>query len=141
MYKKILVPTDVSGPSRNALLTALELARQFGSEIELFHVTPTPQEFVGYSTEYAVYVAPETIAEAAQAALEAALKDIAPGEVQVKKKYASGHPATAILEEIKTGFDLVVMGSRGHGPFTGGVIGSVSLRVLAHAECPVLIVR
>lgn len=141
MYKKILVPTDVSGPSRNALLTALELAKQFGSEIELYHVSPSLQEFVGSSTEYAVYVAPEAIAEAGQAIVEEALKGIDLGAVTVTKKHVSGHPATAILEEIKNGFDLVVMGSRGHGTFTGAFIGSVSLRVLAHAECPVLIVK
>jgi nucleotide-binding universal stress UspA family protein len=36
--------------------------------------------------------------------------------------------------------DLLVMGSRGFGPLTGWALGSVSLAVLSHASCPVLVV-
>jgi len=37
--------------------------------------------------------------------------------------------------------DLIVLGSHGHGRFVGALIGSVSQRVVSHAECPVVIVR
>jgi len=39
MYKRILVLTDDSNGSRNALIKALELAEKFNSEVELFNVT------------------------------------------------------------------------------------------------------
>src|SRR5918998_540439 len=37
--------------------------------------------------------------------------------------------------------DLVVLGSRGHGGFKGMLLGSVSQHLVAHAECPVVVVR
>ena len=37
--------------------------------------------------------------------------------------------------------DLVVVGSRGHGGFKGMLLGSVSQHLVAHAECPVVVVR
>ncbi|GAA1024615.1 MULTISPECIES: universal stress protein [Amycolatopsis] len=39
------------------------------------------------------------------------------------------------------GAQLVVIGSRGRGPVTGGLLGSTGNRLLAHAACPVAVVR
>src|SRR3712207_2674630 len=53
-----------------------------------------------------------------------------------------GTPVDAILdlgEEI--GADLIVMGSRGHGPLGRLILGSVSEGVVHHAPCPVLVLR
>lgn len=41
----------------------------------------------------------------------------------------------------KGGFDLIVMGSHGHGALGRLVVGSVANRVLAHCHVPVLLVR
>lgn len=41
----------------------------------------------------------------------------------------------------KGGFDLVMMGSHGHGTLGNLVLGSVTNKVLAHCETPMLIVR
>jgi len=54
MFKRILVPTDVSEASRKALITALQLARQFNSEVELFHVTYNPEAYWGYTVSLIV---------------------------------------------------------------------------------------
>ena len=39
------------------------------------------------------------------------------------------------------GFDLLIMGSHGHGTFSNLVMGSVATKVLARCEIPILIVR
>ena len=39
------------------------------------------------------------------------------------------------------GFDLLVMGSHGHGSLANLVMGSVATKVLAHSKVPVLLVR
>ncbi|WP_407308920.1 universal stress protein [Desulfosporosinus sp. SB140] len=141
MFKRILVPTDVSEASHQALITALQLAKQFNSEVELFHVMYNPEAYWGYAVSYGFYMSPEQLEEGGDAALEAALTGINVGNVSVLKKKTSGHPASEIIEESKRDFDLIVMGRHGHGPIIDTVIGSVTQRVLAHAQCPVLVVK
>lgn len=60
----------------------------------------------------------------------------------VDKRVARGHPANVVLTAVEdVGAGLLVLGSRGHGGFVGAVLGSVSQYCVAHAPCPVLIVR
>ncbi len=47
--------------------------------------------------------------------------------------------ARAILDRARAA-DMVVLGSRGHGGFTGLLLGSVSDQVVHHASCPVVVV-
>jgi nucleotide-binding universal stress UspA family protein len=49
-------------------------------------------------------------------------------------------PAQALLH-VADDADLVVVGARGLGGFTGLLLGSVSQQVATHASCPVVIVR
>ena len=53
-----------------------------------------------------------------------------------------GRPATAIVDEaVRFEADLVVGGSRGHGPIASLVLGSVSSEFVDHAPCPALVAR
>ena len=51
-----------------------------------------------------------------------------------------GHPAQVLIEASKDA-DLLVVGSHGHGAFTGMLIGSVSIHCVTGAFCPVVVVR
>ena len=141
MYKRILVPTDGSEPSRHALMTALELARRFGSEVELLHVTQTPEAYYGHNMGFSDISFVDLITKNGELALEHTLKDIDVTGVQFSKKHIPGNPAASILNEIRREFDLVIMGTSGHGAIIGAIIGSVTQKVLAHSDCPVLIVK
>ena len=53
-----------------------------------------------------------------------------------------GDPGTEIAEyAAKGGFDLIVMGSHGHGMLTTLVLGSCTSKVLARCKVPVLVIR
>lgn len=49
--------------------------------------------------------------------------------------------AAGALTEAAAGATELVVGHRGRGPWSGAVLGSVSVAVVAHAPCPVLVVR
>jgi nucleotide-binding universal stress UspA family protein len=50
-------------------------------------------------------------------------------------------PAAPALAELAGTAALLVVGGRGRGGLSGQLLGSVALRVLARADCPVLVVR
>jgi nucleotide-binding universal stress UspA family protein len=53
-----------------------------------------------------------------------------------------GAPADAVVALAdKGGFDLIVMGSHGHGTLANLVLGSVATKVLASTRVPVLLIR
>jgi nucleotide-binding universal stress UspA family protein len=53
----------------------------------------------------------------------------------------AGRPVDRILDHIHQGrYDLVIMGSHGHGIIKEALIGSTSRKVLKHSPKPVLIV-
>lgn len=62
-------------------------------------------------------------------------------DVPVEERVVRGRPARALLDEAGKGAQLIVVGARGRGEFTGLLLGSVSQAVLHHAPCPVGIVR
>jgi nucleotide-binding universal stress UspA family protein len=89
---------------------------------------------------YAVRLPPPS-EEATQMLDEVAarLRDRSPS-LTVAVRQAPGGAAAALVDKSHRA-QLVVVGSRGHGGFTGLLLGSVSAQVAAHAHCPVLVVR
>lgn len=133
--------TDASEYSRQALKSALDLAREFQSEVELLFVMDKPRA-------YAVNLLDELVdwqkqvEQEGELALQATLEGIDITDVSVIKKIVQGKPANMILQEIENeNIDLVVMGSHGYGAIAGALLGSVSQRVLHGAKCSVLIAK
>jgi nucleotide-binding universal stress UspA family protein len=63
-------------------------------------------------------------------------------EVNAKTLAKVGHAGEVISKTAESGkFDLVVMGSHGHGSWGNLIMGSVATQVLAHCKVPVLLVR
>lgn len=62
--------------------------------------------------------------------------------IEAKFVHTVGHVAESIARLADDGkFDMVVMGSRGHGEIVNLVLGSVATKVLAKCSVPVLLIR
>jgi nucleotide-binding universal stress UspA family protein len=141
MFKKILVTTDASPFSRRAFVIALNLAKTFGSELELLHVTILSEVLLGFTPTYAVAIPQMDIDKNGEVALDVTMEGV-DVDIPVKRVIKAGHPVPIIIREIaEEKIDLVVMGSHGYGVIAGSVMGSVSQRVLQRTKCPALIVK
>jgi universal stress protein A len=138
---KILVPTDFSNHSDQALQWGASLAGKYGAQMLLLHVIPPAVEEVSmHGLEW------ETAIMDLEAKVEAQLYEIASQELEeslpVDVKIAVGKPAEEILRVAnEEAVDLVVMGTHGHTGLTHVLLGSTAETVLRSAPCPVFTVR
>jgi nucleotide-binding universal stress UspA family protein len=145
----IVVGVDGSDPSNDALRWGLAEARLRGTELhavrawEYPFVPPTVDPFPGGPMpEGMAPVDTNQLRSSYEAGLAEMVRDVAGGEpgVDVVLRLLEGHPVEVLVEESRTA-ELVVLGSRGHGGFTGLLLGSVSQACVHHSHCPVVIVR
>ncbi|WP_127782016.1 universal stress protein [Rhodococcus sp. X156] len=73
-------------------------------------------------------------------AAEQLVRSVAGEPVSLDKQLVAGAPAEALVE-LSIGARMVVVGARGLGELTSGLVGSVSSAVSHHAECPVVILH
>lgn len=143
MFKKILVPTDASEYSCHALATAIDIAKRYNAEIVLLHVVDKPANYSymgAHISGYALFPE-EKINEIGQQVINETVAGTNPNGVKMTTRISKGYAATIILKELGADIDLIVMGSRGHGPLKGALTGSVTLQVLSQAACPVMVVK
>ncbi|MDD3895343.1 MAG: universal stress protein [Syntrophomonadaceae bacterium] len=143
MFKKILVSTDASEYSCHAFATAVDIAKHYNAEIVILHVVDKPDNFSymgALVSGYALF-SDEKISEIGHQVIADTVKGIDTSGVKMLNKVSKGYAAAEILREMENEFDLVIMGSRGHGPLKGALTGSVTLHVLAQAPCPVMVVK
>jgi nucleotide-binding universal stress UspA family protein len=138
----IVVGVDGSESGQQALRFALKQARVDGATVRAVNAWHVPAPVYG-GVGFSPGVDPRQVFEAdARAILEKSLSEVA-SEVEgvaVEHVVTEGRAASVLVEESKNA-DLLVVGSRGHGGFSGLLLGSVSQECAAHADCPILIVH
>lgn len=138
--KKILLPVDGSENSKRAMEQAKNLSKIMGAEIVLLYVTGAIPHFVQGT---ALKEAEKTQKEEAIQVLAPFQSFLADYKVEYSLSVLPGHQVWSKI--IKVGeteeCDLIVMGSRGRGDWEGAMLGSVTHKVLAHCDLPVLVVR
>ena len=134
---RIVVGVDGSEPSKRALEWARFVAQSSGAAIDAvmaWHL-PIYAGDGGWPGDWD----PEADCKTA---LHQAVEDVlgaTPG-LAVRELVYEGNTAQVLLEASKDA-QVLVVGSRGHGGFTGLLLGSVSATCAEHARCPVLVIH
>ena len=153
LYKKILVAIDGSEPSNNALEHAVTIATKFKAKLIMLAIVQrvmipifpddgfggVPLSAVKDMAQYQ-----DKMREVYQSVLDDAMIQIKtehPG-LMVEAVLKEGRPSVTIVDQAENeSVDLIVMGSRGIGGYTGWILGSTSRRVVDSCTKPVIIVK
>lgn len=138
---RILVATDGSTSSADAVAFGVELASEYRSELIFVHVVPlldvVPVTAFGIGGAY--FHEP---LEADRTLLEEAAAAAAKHGVVATTALLTGDTVDEIVTYADShDVDLIVAGSRGHGVIATALLGSVSRGILRESRRPVLIVR
>jgi nucleotide-binding universal stress UspA family protein len=142
-FRKVLCPTDFSGPSQDALSAAVEIAREFSAALRLVHVVPAFPPTTGDPN--VTFRVPEYEAALRRDAREK-LEDLSVRlqNAGVTPEYAigEGDPGREIARIAREwGADVIVISTHGETGWRHALFGSVAERVVQLAPCPVLTVR
>ncbi|OQY60047.1 MAG: bile acid:sodium symporter [Desulfobacteraceae bacterium 4572_88] len=157
--RKILYVTDLSETARYAVRYACSVGNKYQADVTVLHVVPDMlEEFSSGAgidlTEHfgkkwdefnarSIDMAKETIHRRIQETSEQITKEIpycplTQGNILVE----AGNPVTRITSVAEEGnYDLVIMGTHGHGKLEGAIVGSVAGGVISQCFKPVLVVR
>lgn len=136
-----VVGADCSERADHTIGVAFEEAARRGTPLVAIRAYELPTAY-GVTAMGTVPFNPDEIQRAEEAALAESVRpwrDKYPS-VEVETSIARGSAGRVLVDASSTA-GLVVVGSHGHGAVVGTLLGSVSLQVLHHADCPVLIVR
>jgi nucleotide-binding universal stress UspA family protein len=135
----ILVGVDGSAPSLAAVDVAIREAALRGRAVRLVFGDTWADHPAWAANDPAADLAAGLLSEPQQAIRDATDRAAA-GQVPVTGEIVAGDPATVLIRE-SAHTDLLVIGHRGRGGFTELLLGSVAIKVSAHAACPVMITR
>ncbi|HEY2937676.1 MAG TPA: universal stress protein [Gaiellaceae bacterium] len=135
MFKTIIWATDGSETADRALPYAKGLAEGRDKALVVVHVKELR---IGRGGGYPVYADEADLV----AKIEAQVEEVRKTGVAVTLRFATATthgPAHFVAEIAKeVGADVIVVGTRGHGPISGALLGSVAQHLLHDAHCPVL---
>ena len=138
-FQRILFPVDFSEQCVAIVPAVKEMAHKFGAHLELLHVVDLPSAWFG-SPEAAAWTAlisAERLREEGRIALDRFIA-----------KHFADLPVSGVVDEGEAGLqivdhaeqkhsELIMMPTRGYGPFRAFLLGSITAKVLHDARCPV----
>lgn len=139
MFRNILVAVDGSDHASRAAHVAGELARSLNADLIVVTVFDPIPNYLG-DTNLQTFVANQKIR--ADQILKEALIQVGTVPAKLLTEVLEGPAAEAVLKvaEVRN-TDLIVMGTRGLSRLAGAFLGSQSQKVIANANCPVMVIR
>jgi nucleotide-binding universal stress UspA family protein len=145
MYKHLLIPTDGSPLSDEAVAYGLDIAKETGAKVTFLTVTE-PFHVFSLSVDQ-LEDTPSTYREHMHARAERILAGAAKAADAAQVGHEEIHvedeePYWAIIKIAEQkGCDLITMASHGRKGVTALVLGSETVKVLTHSAIPVLVYR
>ena len=143
LFKKILVPVDITDRAEAALTTARQLAAQYGGTVYPLHVVPTEESELllrdvyreGPTAKANLVYAEKVAREKLEEVAAQYLKDTQYEPVL----HVSNDPARTILEmEQQVGTDILIMATHGFTGMFHLLLSSLTEKMMRESHCPVL---
>jgi nucleotide-binding universal stress UspA family protein len=140
-YERILVPTDGSDATREAIEHAADLAAEHGATLHALYVVNSAS-FAGLPMDSSWENVSAMLSEEGSAALDDVEAIADEHGVAVERALVDGSPSREIVRYAEDeDCDLVVMGTHGRGGIDRLLLGSVAEKVVRSCTVPVLTVR
>jgi nucleotide-binding universal stress UspA family protein len=142
-FDNILVPVDFSVYSEKALQYAVEIAKKYNSKLHCFHVVQKEIHPSFYSAGItSLFELDHQLEDRIINKMKEELKPFRNEGLQVQFGVAEGKPVKEILTYASNHeIDLIVMGTHGLTGMNHLLMGSVSEKVVRHANVPVIVVK
>ncbi|MBU0623727.1 MAG: universal stress protein [Candidatus Thermoplasmatota archaeon] len=137
--KRMLIATDGSEFTKEAVSTGLRLAKILGAEVTALYVVDQTS-FVSFPIDTSIVSVYSLLENEGKRAVEEVKKEGEQQGIKVTPVVVEGSPTRKIVE-MAADFDLVVIGTLGRSALSKLFMGSVAERVTRYAPCPVLVVR
>ncbi|MEO7464587.1 MAG: universal stress protein [Nitrosospira sp.] len=145
LIRKIILATDFSEASQDAVRYAVWMAKSLQAELELLHVfepngwmVPSPYYFTPGFEQW-VDASLEKTRQKGKESLEKLAESL---DMQVETIFVEGRTGKEIVRiAAERRVDLLILGTHGYTGWDHLTIGSVAEFVVRHASCPVLTVK
>jgi len=145
---KILYATDLSVGASHAFGYAVSIATNINAKISIINVHESPSHNINIKMRSEDFPTAKTKltnkikARLLQYSQKEGDEDCTFSNLINEIYITSGNPVEEIIDQAKEGgYDLIVMGTHGHGFLYSALIGSTAKRVITQSEVPVLVVR
>jgi nucleotide-binding universal stress UspA family protein len=138
-YQSLLVPYDGSEFSKKALRRAGEMAKTDGGQVTVLYVIPRYEEMMEFYRSDSIKKSLHAEAEKILGEAKALAAEIG---ITIRTEIREGHASDEIIAAAhKLENDLIAMGTYGWKGMNNAIMGSTTNRVIAHASCPILVVK
>lgn len=147
MFKNILIPTDGSQFSQQAVVKGVALAKSVGAKVTGLFAAPPATPIIYRNNLPVGYATTEEHEKIIRMATAQHLDFVAGAAKKAGVRYlgvhvTSDYPEDDILKVAKKNrCDLIVMATHGQGGLRGVLLGSVTQKVLAKSTIPVMVYR
>ncbi len=149
-YRRILIATDFSPSSEAALKQAVWIARRSGAQLVLAHALP---DLLGVAHSASADAKLDLlfgqgekfqreVSQTSLARMRQMIADLGVADLDIRYETLIGKPYVEIPYAVQQqGYDLVVAGTRGFGPFRRIFVGSTAKRLIHRCPCSVWVVK